>query len=275
MAATPVQWAPITFDAKRVDIEYVWVGSTDGAAPVLVFLHEGLGSRSMWRDYPQQLCDAVGMRGLVLSRYGYGQSTQRPVDEEWQPDFMHRQAREALPALLGALGLWNKARPVYLFGHSDGASIALLMASFFPQHVAATVSLAAHLFAEDLSIASITAVTAAYRTTDLRERLARHHANPDSAFWGWSNAWLRPVFRNWNIEREVAGISGPLLAVQGVDDEYGTVAQTDSIQRLVPHAAVHLLPACGHSPHRDQPERLTALVRAWLTASRQPRVFSS
>lgn len=268
-----VQHARITFDGREVDLEHAWVGSTDPKAPVLVFLHEGLGSVSLWRDYPRHLSTALGVRGLVLSREGYGRSTPRPPNAQWHPDFMHRQAREAMPALLHTLGVWDSRRPVSLFGHSDGASIALLMAAFFPAHIASTVSLAAHLFAEDLSIASIQAVTDGYRSSGLRERLARHHADPDSAFHGWSDAWLRPAFRQWHIEAELTRIRGPLLAVQGVDDEYGTVAQLDAIQRAVPHAHTRLLPACGHSPHRDQPEALTALVQAWWAAEGAPKGF--
>lgn len=273
------QFAHITFQDRPVAIEYAWVGSTEAQAPVLVFLHEGLGSVSMWRDYPHQLCAAVGLRGLVFSRYGYGQSTPRPANEEWQPDFMHLQAHAAVPAFLHAIGLWNSASPLWLFGHSDGGSIALLMASRFPAQIAGTVVVAPHLFVEDLSLASIAATCASYRTSDLPQRLARHHADTDSAFWGWGNAWLRPAFRQWNIESEVAQIQCPVLAVQGVDDAYGTLAQIDRIALHLPGTTLVKLPACGHSPHRDQPTALTQHTTAWLEAHgacpATPRVISS
>ncbi len=273
------EFAQIIFQGRPVALEYTWVGDANANAPVLVFLHEGLGSVSMWRDYPAQLCAATGMRGLVFSRYGYGQSTPRPASEEWLPDFMHQQAREAVPAFLQALGLWNTAHPIFLLGHSDGGSIALLLASMYPAHIAGVIAVAPHLFVEDLSIASITATCESYAGSDLPQRLARHHADTDSAFWGWGNAWLRPTFRAWNIETEVAHIQCPVLAVQGVDDEYGTLAQIDRIAQLLPKTTLVKLPDCGHSPHRDQPALLTQQLAQWLSArgvgTSAPRVFSS
>lgn len=276
-----VEFAPVAFRGQDTHIEFQWVGTAPSAdAPLVVFLHEGLGSVAMWRDYPQRLCEALGMQGLVFSRRGYGQSTPRPDGEDWQPDFMHIQAHEAVPDFLRAVGVWQGQRPLHLLGHSDGASIALLMASRFPDRIASVIAIAPHLFVEDVGIASIAAICAAYGSGDLRQRLGRYHASPDSAFWGWGHAWLRPAFRAWNIEPEVARIASPVLAIQGVDDEYGTLAQIERIAELLPdHARLAILPACGHSPHRDQPARLTAAIVEWLHApgagDRQPRVFSS
>ena len=199
---------------------------------------------------PERFCRAQGLRGLVYSRAGYGRSTPKAPGERWAPDFMHRQAHEVLPALLAALGL---ERP-WLFGHSDGASIALLHAARYP--VAGVVAVAPHVFVEEVSVTSIEAARAAYETTDLRARLARHHDDPDSAFRGWNDVWLDPAFRGWNIEEEIEPIRCPLLAVQGEDDEYGTLEQVRGIQRRLPKTRVLVIPKCGHSPHRDQPELL-------------------
>jgi pimeloyl-ACP methyl ester carboxylesterase len=233
-------------------LEYEWVGSRDVHAPVVVFLHEGLGSVAMWRDFPATLCAASGVRGLVFSRYGYGRSTARPHGEHWRPDFMHVEAHEVLPALLREIGI---ERP-WLFGHSDGGSIALLHAARHPE-VAGVVAVAPHLFVEDISITSIRQARAAYETTDLRQRLARYHDDVDSAFFGWNDIWLSPDFRAWNIERDIATIACPVLAVQGVDDEYGTLAQVRAIARLLPgRASVLELERCGHSPQRDRPDAL-------------------
>jgi pimeloyl-ACP methyl ester carboxylesterase len=169
---------------------------------------------------------------------------------------MHRQAHEVLPALLDALGVRD---PVWLYGHSDGGSIALLFAARFPGRVAGLIVAAPHIFVEDLSVSSIEQTRLAYLETDLRDKLARHHDDVDSAFWGWNDIWLHPPFREWSIEREIAGLRMPLLAVQGVDDEYGTMEQIRGIARQVPHAKLMEIPECGHSPHRDQPD---ALIRA-------------
>jgi pimeloyl-ACP methyl ester carboxylesterase len=248
LSAGEAQFAQFDWRGRPLRLEFQWVGDATAAAPTVVFLHEGLGSIAMWKDFPERLCASNGLRGLVYSRYGYGRSTPKPPDEHWAPDFMHAQAREVLPALLRHVGV---ARP-WLFGHSDGASIALLHAATF--EVAGLVVVAPHVFVEDISIASIEQARAAYETTDLRERLARYHVDPDSAFRGWNDAWLAPAFRSWNIEAELDAIRCPVLAVQGADDEYGTLAQIQTIQTRLPKTRLLVIPKCGHSPHRDQPE---------------------
>jgi pimeloyl-ACP methyl ester carboxylesterase len=240
----------LDWHGRALAIEYRGVGSRSSRLPAVVFLHEGLGSVAMWKDFPERFCAAHGFTGLVFSRYGYGRSTPKPPGERWAPDFMHRHAFEVLPAFLAALGI---ERP-WLFGHSDGASIALLHAARFP--VAGVVAVAPHIFVEAVSVASIAAARSAYAETDLRERLARYHDDPDSAFRGWNDVWLDPAFRDWNIEAELDAITCPVLAVQGEDDEYGTLEQIRGIARRLPKTRLLVLPKCGHSPHRDQPERL-------------------
>jgi pimeloyl-ACP methyl ester carboxylesterase len=257
--------ADVDWAGKAVRIEYQWLGTDNADKPLLVFLHEGLGSLSMWRDFPQALCTALGCRGLVYSRPGYGQSTPRAANEVWAPNFMHRQAHEVLPALLLALGVDTAANPPCLLGHSDGASITLLYAARFPDRVAGVVVLAPHTMVEDLSVSSIAKARTAYLDTDLRQRLARYHADPDSAFWGWNNIWLDPTFRSWSIEKEVAAITCPLLAVQGLDDEYGTLAQIRGIATSVPQTELLELADCGHSPHRDQPAQLITRIQQFFT----------
>lgn len=261
---TAPRFVDLNWDGRAVQIEYQWAGHAREDAPLMVFLHEGLGSVSMWRDFPQQLCDAAGVRGLVYSRPGYGRSTPRPHDQAWAPDFMHRQAGEVLPALLQALDIDTAARPPWLLGHSDGGSIALLHAARYPDRVAGTIVLAPHIVVEDLSVHSIAQARTAYLETDLRARLGRYHDDPDSAFWGWNNIWLHPEFRDWNIETEIGAIACPLLAVQGLDDEYGTLEQIRGIARRVPHTRLLELPGCGHSPHKDQPDALIEAVAGFV-----------
>jgi pimeloyl-ACP methyl ester carboxylesterase len=255
-----VEFAEIAWAGRPVRIEYRRIGADlpeRAERPLLIFLHEGLGSVSMWRDFPERLCARLNLRGLVFSRPGYGRSTPKPAGERWAPDFMHRQAREVLPAFFAAIGVASPAAPYWILGHSDGGSIALLHAALFPERVGGLIVAAPHLFVEDLSIASIEDARVAYETTDLRDKLGRHHADPDSAFRGWNDIWLDPAFRSWNIEAEVAQIRCPILAVQGFDDQYGTMAQIERIAALCPGQTELLqLPACGHSPHRDQPEAL-------------------
>lgn len=261
-------FASLTAGGRPLRIEYEWAGSAPASAPLLVFLHEGLGSVAMWRDFPARLCDAAGVRGLVYSRPGYGRSTPRPADEHWSPDFMHVQAREVLPALLHAVGV--RERP-WLFGHSDGGTIALLHAAAFPEAVQGVIVLAPHIFVEEISVTSIRQAREAYLGTDLRQRLARYHDDPDSAFFGWNDVWLDAAFRSWNIEDELGTIRCPLLAIQGLDDEYGTLEQVRGIARRVPQARLLELAACGHSPHRDQPEAVIGAVSRCMQAGTPAR----
>ncbi|MFI4888338.1 MAG: alpha/beta fold hydrolase [Burkholderiales bacterium] len=261
---TAVSFVDVPLDGRTLSIEYTWIAREDDArrasAPLVVFLHEGLGSLSMWKDYPERLCNAGGFRGLVFSREGYGRSTPRAHDERWPVDFMHAQARDVLPGLFERLRVGADGTKPWLFGHSDGASIALIHAADFSDAVAGVVAVAPHIFVEDRSIRSIEAARDAYRTTDLRTRLARYHDDPDSAFRGWNDVWLDPGFRAWSIEAMLRHLRCPILAVQGEDDEYGTLAQVEGIRRCAPQAEIVVLSNCGHSPHRDQPEALTLTV---------------
>ena len=261
------EFVSLDWAGRSVDIEYRWLGparSVPDRQPLVVFLHEGLGSLAMWRDFPAQLCETADVCGLVYSRPGYGRSTPRAAREAWGVDFMHRQAHEVLPALLAALGVDNADNPPWFFGHSDGGSIALLYAARFPYAVHGAIVLAPHIMVEDLSVVSIAKAREAYVDTDLRLRLARYHDNPDSAFWGWNDIWLHPPFRQWSIETEITGIRCPLLAVQGLDDEYGTMEQIRGIARRVPQTQLLELADCGHSPHRDQPAALIAATTQFI-----------
>ena len=237
------------------EIEYQWLGDGD-SSPLVVFLHEGLGSLAMWKGFPAQLCDQGGFRGLVYSRPGYGRSTPRSAGERWWNDFMHRQAHDLLPRLLRALGIDPAVEPPWLLGHSDGGSIALLYAARYPLQVGGVIALSPHIMVEDISIESIEQARAVYQQTDLRQRLGRYHQDPDSAFWGWNDIWLDPAFRNWSITAEIGAIECPLLAIQGIDDEYGSLAQIRGIAERVPQTELLELADCGHSPHRDQAETL-------------------
>ena len=255
-----IQTARLRWRERPLDLEYRWVGTTAADVPVMVFLHEGLGSLAQWKNFPQQMCERLGLRGLVFSRYGYGGSTPRSADERFPVDFMHAQAFEVLPELFAALEI---ERP-WLFGHSDGGSIALLYASRFSDRLRGIVVLAPHIFVEDLSLASIRKVRETYLNTELRGKLARFHADVDSAFWGWNDVWLDPAFEAFNIEDECAAIRCPILAIQGRDDEYGTLDQIEGIQRRNPGTRLAILPDCGHSPQRDQPEQVFSEVTRFI-----------
>lgn len=260
---------PATVSHGPLRIEYRWVNEAAAEAPIAVFLHEGLGSIAMWRDWPQALCERLGMRGLVYSRPGYGLSTPRPREVKWPVDYMTAQAREILPELLDSLqiGITERKR-MWVIGHSDGGSIALLYAALHPDALAGAVVIAPHVFVEDISVQGIVQTKQLYETTDLRGKLARYHAHVDSAFYGWSDIWLNPDFRQWTIGAELLAIHRPLLAIQGHDDHYGTMAQIDRIAERVLHTRLVKLDACGHSPHRDAPDRLNDAIAEFISSQR-------
>lgn len=244
----------------RLEIQRIAASPGRPRTPI-VFLHEGLGSVAMWRDWPARVCAASGRAGIVYSRRGYGGS-ESIADVRGQgrlePDYMHREAFEVLPALLAVLGV---EAPV-LLGHSDGGTIALLHASRFP--VAACIVMAPHVIVEEVSVLSIDKARDAYVNGGLRERLARYHADVDVAFWQWNDIWLSAGFRGFDIRPECRGVAAPVLAMQGLDDPYGTMRQVEEIAPTAGRFELEAVAACGHSPHRDQPEHVTASIARFL-----------
>lgn len=210
-----------------------------GSEPALVFLHEGLGSVALWRDFPDRVHAATGRRAFIYSRAGHGQSDVPSTDRT--PRFMHEEALEVLPELLREHGI---ERPV-LIGHSDGASIALIHASEHP--VEKLVLLAPHVFVEDVSVAAITEARDAFPA--VRDRMAKYHRDPERTFRLWNDIWLAPEFRSWNIEDVLPRVTAPTLVIQGERDQYGTLAQVDAID---PDERVVL--DCRHAPHLEAPE---------------------
>jgi pimeloyl-ACP methyl ester carboxylesterase len=238
-------------------LEYEWIGLGAVEAPVVVMLHQGLGSMGLWRDFPKAVHEATGLRVLIYSRWGYGKSEPLksfPRTARW----MHEGAEE-LRELLLALGI---ARPL-LLGHSDGASIALLHAAHRLEPAALGVlAMAPHVFLEREGMVSMAKARVAYEEGELRAKLARFHDDVDSAFYGWNVTWLAPAMRGWNIEAEMAGIACPVMLVQGVSDEYGTPAQLESVKKHTGgRAEIVLLENCGHSPHIDQRAAVLGAVK--------------
>ena len=231
-------------------LAYEWVGQGANEKPVLVFLHEGLGSIRQWRDFPAKLAAATGCRALVYDRYGYGQSDVL-AEKRRTVRFMHDEALNALPEMLAAL---NIEKPI-LIGHSDGASIALIHAGA-GHNMRGVVAMAPHVFIEPICISSIRKATHTFETTELAEKLGRYHRDARKTFYGWADVWLDPQFGGWDIRDEyLPGVRCPVLAIQGFGDEYGTMAQLDEIERRVSGPCELLkLEKCGHAPFREQPE---------------------
>lgn len=258
------QLIDVSYNEKTISIEYQLLHPERSDRPLLVFLHEGLGSVAMWKDWPAKVCSVLQCRGLVFSRYGYGKSTPRPAHENWLPDFMHHQAQQFMPALFAALDIDTRRDRPILVGHSDGASIALLYAAAFPDQIQALVVMAPHLFVEDATIQNIELAKSTYLSSNLPEKLARYHDNVESAFWGWNDVWLSAPFREWTIEDEVTQIRCPVLAIQGREDEYGSLAQIEGIADRASDVQLYVIDDCRHSPHRDKPEQTTDAIAAFV-----------
>ncbi|HKH98115.1 MAG TPA: alpha/beta hydrolase [Candidatus Sulfotelmatobacter sp.] len=246
----------LTVQGRRLEVRRI--PARNPHAPELVFLHEGLGSISLWKDFPARLAAATGCPVTVYSRYGSGKSDllagARPVT------YMHDEALHSLPDLLAQLQIEN---PI-LIGHSDGGSIALIYAGAHDR-VRGLVLLAPHVFVEDLSVASIAEAKVKFETTNLPEKLARHHSDAARTFWGWNNIWLHPDFRRWNIEEYLPRITCPILAIQGLEDQYGTMAQVQAIARKS-GGPVEILPLadCRHSAYRDQRDAVLQAIRKFV-----------
>lgn len=243
-------------------IEYRWIGLHEHDRPVLVFLHEGLGCAALWRDVPDIIATATGLSALVYSRTGYGNSSGITLPRD--PDFMHVEALEKLGPLLDHFSISS----AILIGHSDGGSISLIHAGSDQAdgRIRAVVTLAAHVFNEDICRQGIEAARKAYAETDLRERLARYHGdNIDLAFRGWNDVWLSDGFRGWNIEEFLPNIDVPLLAIQGSRDEYGSEAQVKSIISTVSGPAeAWMVEGCAHSPHLEKRDEVCARIAGFI-----------
>ncbi len=246
----------------RGKLEYCWYPPTVASDLSLVFLHEGLGCVSMWRDFPECLSKQTGLGTLVYSRFGYGASDSVEIPRPLT--YMHQEALEFLPQVLDAAGI----KRCVLVGHSDGASISIINAGGVKDpRVWALVLMAPHVFNETVSVTSIEQARDAYKNTDLREKLAKHHGNNvDCAFWGWNRAWLDVGFLAWNLEEYLPEINMPCLVMQGADDEYGTLAQVRAIKEKSGAAVtVSILSDCRHSPHRDQPNETLKGIESFLS----------
>lgn len=250
----------LTVGGKRLEVARF--GPPPEAAPTMIFLHEGLGCIDMWQDFPARLAAATGFGAIVYSRAGYGGSD--PCELPRPIEYMTPEGLFVLPELIAIAGI----RECFLIGNSDGGSIALIYAGGTPAGpLRGVITLAAHVFCEDISVRSIAQAKIDYRNGVLREKLKKYHGdNTDIAFWGWNDVWLHPDFMKWNIENFLPGITAPVLAVQGRDDKYGTEAQVDAIARGVGGKVETLMiPDCNHWPHLEHPDTMLHVMGDFLS----------
>jgi pimeloyl-ACP methyl ester carboxylesterase len=240
---------PVRVQGRRLEAVEL-EGDADRRA--LVLLHEGLGSVRLWREFPRALAGATGRRVIAFSRYGHGRSERPPAART--PAFFHEEARDVLPELLDQV---DAPEPI-LVGHSDGGSIALIHAGERP--VTGLALLAPHVVVEDITVKAIRETRRQFEAGPLRERMARHHDDPDAAFFGWCDVWLDPAFRSWSLEAEARRVTAPTLLIQGADDPYGTLDQIDRIESRVRGPVRRLVVPGGHSPHLEALERVLAAL---------------
>jgi pimeloyl-ACP methyl ester carboxylesterase len=243
-----------------VELELVRVlaDSYDATKPALILLHEGLGSVSMWRDFPSQLAEKTACEIIVYSRAGYGKSG--PAHLPRTVRYMHDEGLQVLPQLIDELGL---TRPV-LMGHSDGGSISLICGGGTDTELGGIIVMAPHIMVEPITVESIKQAKVAWYNTDLKKKLGRYHDNVEAAFKGWNDIWLHPDFLYWNIEEFLPSVKVPVLAIQGEDDEYGSMLQIEGIQKHLPDTELLKLAQCRHSPHRDQTEAVLNAVEHFI-----------
>ncbi|UCH48096.1 MAG: alpha/beta hydrolase [Betaproteobacteria bacterium] len=249
----------LTADGRRLEYRIIEPDKKNAQQrTMLVLLHEGLGSVSTWRDFPHVLATQTGHPVLVYSRYGHGRSSE--LEEPRPPYYMHHEALTVLPEVFAELGIQEP----FLIGHSDGASIAILYAGG-GHPVKGLVLMAPHVFVEDLTIDSIAAARDRFEKGGLSKRLARYHDHPETMFRGWSDIWLSPEFRAWNIEANVKACNAPILLIQGRNDPYGTLAQIDSIERHASSPVDKLLFSdCGHTPHVERSTGTLAAIEDFV-----------
>jgi pimeloyl-ACP methyl ester carboxylesterase len=230
---------------------------------VLVFLHEALGSVGQWKNFPYKLCTSLRLNGIVYEREGYGNSS--PLRKKRDKNYLHDYAWEELSELLEII--LPKEKKVILVGHSDGASIALLYAARFPKKVKAVVSMAAHVIVEDVTLNGIDPAVEAYKEGKLEGLRKFHGEKTDELFYAWSDTWNLPEFYNWNICEDIETISCPVLALQGINDQYGTELQLDLIKQSVKRGEVMkvMLPKCGHHPHLEVHEDVEQIIIKWFS----------
>ncbi len=262
----PAHFEMLPAEGKRLEVLRFKPRRGVAPHPAIILLHEGLGSVAMWRDFPGLLAEKTGCEVIAYSRAGYGKSDPAPLPRE--VSYMHDEGLHILPKIIHALDL----KAPILLGHSDGASIALICAGGTDVELGGLIVMAPHIMVEPITVESIAQAKIAWQTTSLHKRLGKYHNDAEATFRGWNDIWLNPDFRAWNIEEYLPSIQIPVLAIQGLDDEYGTMAQIDGIVDKLPFTETLKLENCRHSPHKDQCEAVIDTVQNFLLANQGKKI---
>jgi len=254
-----------------VAVEPIFAQQLKDENTILIFLHEALGSIAQWKSFPQELCNAMQLNGIVYERQGHGSSSK--LNHERNEHYLHNYAFLELPKLLEKI--LSPEKKVVLVGHSDGASIALLFASRYPKNVLGVVSMAAHVIVEDITLKGIAPAITAFEAKKLEGLRKYHGEKTDELFYAWANTWNLPSFRDWNICNEISSITCPVLALQGKNDQYGSEQQLLLIKEHVKGKTnLKMIENCGHHPHLEKQEVLIEEIVKWYNSSIETEAFN-
>lgn len=249
----------IRLQSKEINIQWINQGLLSDSKPVLVFLHEALGSIIQWKSFPSELCNTLNLSGIVLERSGHGKSS--PLTAERDISYLHQYADETREILREVL---NPTQRTILVGHSDGGSISLILAARNVKNIQAVITMAAHTFVEDETLEGIHPAIQAFEAGKLDGLYRIHGEKTKDLFYAWANTWLAPGFKNWDIREEIKSIRIPVLAIQGKDDQYGTEEQVNSIVNGFNDRTGKIIPSCGHHPHLEKKEVIINEIRKWF-----------
>lgn len=250
----------IRIQSKEINIQWMNHALVSESKPILIFLHEALGSIIQWKSFPQDLCQSLNLPGIVIERSGHGKSS--PLVGERDRNYLHQYADETIDVLLEVL---NPNQKIILVGHSDGGSIALILGNKQLKNLQAIVTMAAHTFVEPETLAGIHPAIEAFKSGKLNGLYKIHEDKTATLFYAWANTWLSPDFKSWDIRDEIQGFKQPVLAIQGINDQYGTDEQVNSIIEGHLNRIGKMIPACGHHPHLEKTKEIVDLISEWIT----------
>ena len=235
----------------------VWRRPPEAGKPVLVFLHDGLGSVGTMRQFPEQTGNAMELPAFVFDRLGYGRSDR---EEEFPADFMG-DAADFLEDVLAAAGIEDCC----LVGHSDGGTVALLHGARYRGRVRAIATIAAHVRRDELTYGQVLRHNEMYRDGDIPDWMSRFHGDKAAHLLKcWTEVWQKTLYDSWDISDEIAAIEAPLLSLQGSEDAYGLPSQLESIGKAVSHAQTEMIDGLGHFPQLEDPPQIVARIKDFL-----------
>ncbi len=249
----------LKFQDKEIHIQWLNYHLLNADKPVLVFLHEALGSIVQWKSFPAQLCEGTKLPGLIIERTGHGKSSE--IENGRTQSYLHDYAKESFQVLETCFA---KNQKYILVGHSDGGTIALLMAKSNPESLLGIITLAAHTFVETETLEGIAPAITAFENGKLSGLVKIHGEKTKALFYAWANTWRADFFKKWDIREEIKSIKKPIFALQGSNDQYGTSAQLNSIEEIHSKVEIFEIPNCGHIPHIEKTQEVVRLLSKWI-----------